>query len=213
MNPYYVAPNDQQQGPYSMAQLQAMLDGGTLQPTDLCWREGMADWQSIGTALPGLLTFSAHSTSVPMRLNPDFVQLQAPREYGGIGRKAFALMWVGLWFASELLLSRFEDERILVQCIAGISILLTVILIIQRLRNAGQSPWVLLLIFVPVINLIFAVALFLYLFLAPEGYAQGRELDPGARKALWLLGAGIAVILLFLAYSFITAATPLFFAK
>lgn len=213
MNPYYVAPNDQQQGPYSMAQLQAMLDGGTLQPTDLCWREGMADWQSIGTALPGLLMFSAHGSSVPSRLTPEYVQLQAPREYGGIGRTAFALMWVGLWFAAELLFSRFEDERTLVQCIAGISILLTVILIIQRLGNTGQSPWILLLIFVPVLNIVLLIALPYYLLLAPEGYAQSKKLDSGAKKILWLLGAGIAAIILYQGYFYLIKATPLFFSK
>lgn len=213
MNPYYVAPNDQQQGPYSMAQLQAMLDAGTLQPTDLCWREGMADWQSIGTALPGLLTFSAHSTSAPSRLNPDYVELQAPREYRGIGRTAFALMWVGLFFAAKLLIDRFKDHNTLEQIILWTSVLLTMLLIIQRLRNSGQNFWVLLLICVPILNYIFALALLFYLFLAPEGYAQSRELDPGARKVLWLLGAGIASVFLYQAYFYLITAMPLFFAK
>lgn len=213
MNPYYVAPNDQQQGPYSMAQLQAMLDAGILQPADLCWREGMADWQSIGTALPGLLTFSAHGSSVPMRLTPDYVQLQAPREYAGIGRLSFALMWVGLSLATKLLIHRFEDDKTLVQSIAGISILLTVIIILQRLGNTGQRLWILLLIFVPVLNAILLIALPFYLLLAPEGYAQTKKLDSGAIKTLWLLGAGISVIVLILAYSFLTSAIPMFFAK
>lgn len=41
---WYYAKHDQQHGPVSAAQLQELVTGGTLLPTDLVWKEGMDDW-------------------------------------------------------------------------------------------------------------------------------------------------------------------------
>ncbi|MCS7306111.1 MAG: DUF4339 domain-containing protein [Thermoguttaceae bacterium] len=41
---WYYAQENKQFGPVSAAELKALADGGKLQPDDLVWREGMADW-------------------------------------------------------------------------------------------------------------------------------------------------------------------------
>jgi len=46
---YTVAINNQQSGPYDLAQLQQMAQQGTLTRETLVWREGMAQWQEAGT--------------------------------------------------------------------------------------------------------------------------------------------------------------------
>lgn len=43
---YYLASNGQQQGPYTMAQLQQMASAGQLTGKTYVWHEGMKDWMS-----------------------------------------------------------------------------------------------------------------------------------------------------------------------
>jgi hypothetical protein len=47
MNWYYSPNDDAQQGPVSKEELAAKLALGELQPDDLVWREGMAEWKAI----------------------------------------------------------------------------------------------------------------------------------------------------------------------
>jgi uncharacterized protein (TIGR00266 family) len=44
MTEWYYAKNNQQNGPISTTALQAMASDGRLLPTDLVWKEGLADW-------------------------------------------------------------------------------------------------------------------------------------------------------------------------
>ncbi|MGD0389278.1 MAG: RDD family protein [Tepidisphaeraceae bacterium] len=46
---WFYAQNGRQVGPVTLDALLAMLQGGHVQPGDLVWREGMADWQSAAT--------------------------------------------------------------------------------------------------------------------------------------------------------------------
>src|SRR5438067_9977882 len=41
---WFYARNNQQQGPVALPALRDMARSGQLQPTDLVWREGMANW-------------------------------------------------------------------------------------------------------------------------------------------------------------------------
>lgn len=61
---YFVASNGQQTGPFSMQQLQQMVQSNQLTPQTLVWKQGMPQWVQAGsvTELSGL--FSAPSTSV-----------------------------------------------------------------------------------------------------------------------------------------------------
>ena len=53
---FYVAVNGQQQGPFSIQQLQGMIAGGGFGPNSLVWTAGMSGWQAASTvaALSGL---------------------------------------------------------------------------------------------------------------------------------------------------------------
>ena len=64
MNWYY-AKNGAQEGPVTTEALRAKIDSGEVAPTDLAWREGLADWlpvskipefsrQDLPPAVPGV---------------------------------------------------------------------------------------------------------------------------------------------------------------
>ena len=44
----YLARNNQQAGPYTLEQLNAMLASNEVLLTDLMWHDGMDKWQSVG---------------------------------------------------------------------------------------------------------------------------------------------------------------------
>src|SRR5262245_4766886 len=50
---WYYAQDNQQYGPVAAAQLKQMADAGRLQPTDLVWKDGLANWVPAGS-LKGL---------------------------------------------------------------------------------------------------------------------------------------------------------------
>jgi len=48
----YVFKDGQQDGPFEDAEIQARLSEGTLLPSDLGWREGLAEWTPLATLFP-----------------------------------------------------------------------------------------------------------------------------------------------------------------
>ncbi|MEM6821215.1 MAG: DUF4339 domain-containing protein [Verrucomicrobiota bacterium] len=57
MSEWYYAKNNQQMGPVEEAELKKLVSEGSIQPADLVWKEGMADWQ------PYSQVFAAESSS------------------------------------------------------------------------------------------------------------------------------------------------------
>lgn len=51
MSSVYVAKDGQRTGPFEESEVFRRVAEGLLGPNDLCWREGMADWQRIATVL------------------------------------------------------------------------------------------------------------------------------------------------------------------
>ena len=49
---FFVGRNDQQLGPFEQTHIQQLVKDGQVSPTDLCWTEGMSDWQPIAQAIP-----------------------------------------------------------------------------------------------------------------------------------------------------------------
>lgn len=45
---WYYSEQGQQKGPVSESELQSLVSNGTVQPSDLIWREGMTDWLPVG---------------------------------------------------------------------------------------------------------------------------------------------------------------------
>lgn len=54
MENWYYAKNDKQQGPVEAAELKRLISAGEILPSDLIWKDGMADWEPAGKHFPGL---------------------------------------------------------------------------------------------------------------------------------------------------------------
>ena len=212
MQSYHVAPNGQQEGPHDLSHLEAMMKAGRLQASDLCWQEGMANWQPVSEVLPSLST--QNFSSPPPILNPyeapktpwgnHVPEIPVPRVYGGIGRLVFigASILVNIFTATAATLAKNEDFQMLM---LPLGLIIGLVLIAYRMKNIGISCWYLLLLVVPVINGLFALSLLIYTLLAPEGYAQTRKLDKPVKIILWiLLGFVVLSILLSLISRFFT---------
>lgn len=71
---YYTQDNDRC-GPVSEEQLRGLVASGTLQPTDLVWRDGMIDWTSAGS-IDGLCSTQSavQSPAVPVQALPASIE-------------------------------------------------------------------------------------------------------------------------------------------
>lgn len=64
---YHVAQNGIQSGPISESEVLAKLQSGALSATDLCWADGMTDWQPIGAKFSTPTAFPAPAA---VEINP-----------------------------------------------------------------------------------------------------------------------------------------------
>jgi hypothetical protein len=48
----HIAQNNRQEGPYTLDQVQGMLDNGAITPITLAWRDGMSSWAPVSTIIP-----------------------------------------------------------------------------------------------------------------------------------------------------------------
>jgi hypothetical protein len=52
----YISRSGERYGPFSLAEVQADIDAGNIQPTDLAWHDGVTDWAEVwqldGITLP-----------------------------------------------------------------------------------------------------------------------------------------------------------------
>lgn len=62
---FFVAVNGQQSGPFEMAQMQQMVQGGQLKKEMMVWKEGMAAWAAAGTVPELLPLFGAVPPPLP----------------------------------------------------------------------------------------------------------------------------------------------------
>jgi hypothetical protein len=69
MSSYHIAKDGKQTGPIDEETVRQQIATGTLHQSDLCWREGMADWQPIGT-LPNFAVKTAAPPPFPVRPSP-----------------------------------------------------------------------------------------------------------------------------------------------
>jgi uncharacterized RDD family membrane protein YckC len=60
---YHLGRNGQQSGPFTEAEVRAQLAAGTLQGTDLIWREGLTDWVPVASLISPDLAPPAPMTS------------------------------------------------------------------------------------------------------------------------------------------------------
>jgi len=72
---YHISRQGQTYGPYPAGDVQRMLNEGRLLPTDLCWTEGMANWEPLGKVMGGAVA----PAPAPAAPRPAPVQPAQPR--------------------------------------------------------------------------------------------------------------------------------------
>jgi hypothetical protein len=78
---WYYAKGNQQQGPVSLQAVQEMVRSGQIQPNDLVWNHGMANWQAA-SQVPEVYAGIAPAAVVPP---PAYAPPQAPAVYAPAG--------------------------------------------------------------------------------------------------------------------------------
>ncbi len=66
----YLARNNQQAGPYTLEQLNQMLDSQQVLLTDLAWHQGMTNWKSLGELTQGKLVYQPNPAEQSPSLAP-----------------------------------------------------------------------------------------------------------------------------------------------
>ncbi len=70
---WFTGKNGTTAGPFTEAEMQRMAGSGELNPDDLVWREGDANWQAakmVATFFPALAALAAPMLSIPPPMNP-----------------------------------------------------------------------------------------------------------------------------------------------
>ena len=76
MSSYHIARDGKQTGPIDEEVVRQQIAAGTLNASDLCWCEGMADWQSIGT----VFNFAQKAGAPPPLASPTGVAASSPHQ-------------------------------------------------------------------------------------------------------------------------------------
>jgi hypothetical protein len=70
MKQYHITTKGEQSGPFPESELRSMLVAGEIAPNDLCWTEGMKEWEPIRKVIEGLSVMptspSSDSTTPPI---------------------------------------------------------------------------------------------------------------------------------------------------
>ena len=74
MNNYFIAKEGKQTGPFEDSEVLRQVAAGAVGPNDLCWREGMANWEPISGVLGGV----SPKPSAPPLLAPPGSAGEAP---------------------------------------------------------------------------------------------------------------------------------------
>jgi len=116
----------------------------------------------------------------------------ARRCRGGIGRLTFIGMMIGLNILEYVLLVGMAPYGLTIRiCLILLFFMMSLIPVFFRLKNIGMNPWLCLMIFIPVVNLLVALRCIAF----PEGYSDTKQLD-GAGKIIM----GILIGMLALAF-------------
>lgn len=195
--PFFIARGQEQQGPLPRRELERLLRTGELQPTDRCWTEGMEDWAEIVTLLPfpqpppepelqtETETFNPYT---PPQAN--LARIRPASHYGGIGR--------GTYFAGSFILGIIQvvasetlgEESPATMAVLAATVIVSIGLVYQRLKNIGLSSWWCLAMIVPILNILVG----LRCTVCQEGWADSRTLDSTGRTLCWVLGIFFVLI-------------------
>lgn len=217
---YFTCDAGTQQGPVSKASLMQMIATNEVKPTNMVWKEGMADWLFVSQVLE-LASTEPAATSVapdaaqtsPQNLNPyappssntevvsdavDVFSTKDITDYPGIGRLSYFFQFIGYFvgFVAIGFATVFLNSLVIAVLMVVVLFVFMMRLHYRRLINIGMNGWWILAIFIPIVNSIISIML----LACPTGYADTKKLDlPGA-----IIGS--ILILLFIASFFSNSA-------
>lgn len=180
MKQWYYAKTNEQIGPVLEDKLLTMLQNNEIDPNTMIWTEGMSTWATAKDA--GLLdivsTSTIHNTNASTQ---EFITPPLPPRpsSNGIGRGAY----FGLMILISLLTGLLGPE---------LSILLIIPSLFvggMRFRNIGYSPWLIVLLIIPIVNLVVGYRCLAF----PSNYAQTKQSDSAMK-----IVSGIYIFLIIL---------------
>ena len=97
----YLYQNEQQTGPYSEEQIRQLIAAGTIQTNDVCWHEGLSDWQPLETVISFQQQAAHPGAFTPQQAAPAVVQTNVKQGalIGGVACFAIGiiLMFLSMW--------------------------------------------------------------------------------------------------------------------
>lgn len=180
----FIWKNDQQNGPYSEADILEFVKIGTFSLEDLSWTEGQAEWRPLAQILPNVSTSASQQEQTGVT---------TAFQYEGIGRLTYVGLMIGIFILTSMMQVGISSKTSGSGVVTLLSLAVMVVPIVFRLQNIGKSVWWSVLIFIPLAN-IYIGALCLF---APQGYEQSKQLDKPAKIILGIIIGLIVIIGLF----------------
>lgn len=120
---YHLARGEEQLGTFSDLEISSGLRQGTLKPTDLCWTEGMTEWQSLESRLKNLAKDVGEDYVAVEKEMPQVAALREevrkdqelpPPELASLGQRFAAAMIDAFFFFAPLfaIFSTVLDEKL-----------------------------------------------------------------------------------------------------
>ncbi len=123
----YLARNNQQAGPYSLEQVNAMLASQQVLLTDLAWHEGMTEWKALGELTQGKLVYepigyippTAHVTATQDQFSKSIrVENKNSQTLASFNSRALAkiidlLLWLPAFAIPSLLMSEESANKLM----------------------------------------------------------------------------------------------------
>ncbi len=117
------------------------------------------------------------------------------REYGGIGRAAYFGISFLVGIVNNILqYAAMQAQAAGIVLVLGlVGLVISIVLMVQRLKNMGYSGWWAAGIIVPFLNILVA----LRCLAGPEGYADHKTLDTAGKVIIGLFLGLIGLLLVF----------------
>lgn len=189
---FYVAQQQVQKGPFPLSEIKQMLKNGEVAPTDLCWAEGMGEWQPLKDIVPIRTSLDEEEGRNPYTPpetppndiwnRPSYARSPEAKSYGGIGRMKYFALTLAIGFAQNTLISGDGKESSLIFAVFGASLLASFYVVAQRLINVGMKPWMCVLSIVPIVNFFIGYRC----LVCPEGYEDNKKLDKAGKILVWV---------------------------
>lgn len=212
---YNISRNGRNVGKYTLDELKSYYGKGILLATDWAWQEGMPEWVSLESILqPLLVQGSALHTKIAPPPETVTVGKQIEDNYVGpknaltafLGDKSQRptgirrLPFFGICIALQLISIVPQGSTGESWGVFTISMVLFLGSVWSRLKNIGMTPWLCLLMFVPIANILILIRCLAF----QEGYQTTKKLDTAGKVVSIIALICISAPVLFFLFSYIT---------